>query len=92
MSAKQCPCCKRAFREAAPPANGKGKGTPFGKLLERAADKAGLTNTEIARRLDTNVSRTAQIFHAENLTERTLKETAAVLGYDVEVRLVRRRR
>jgi hypothetical protein len=86
----QCPCCQRGFREPAPPAP-KGKSTPFRVLLEQAAERAGVTNAELSRRLDTNQSRVVQIFRADNLTERVFKETAAALGYTVEVKLVRRK-
>jgi hypothetical protein len=68
---------------------GKSKCTPFRVLLEQAADKAGVTNTELSRRLGTNQSRAAQILRADNLTERVFKETASALGYEVQVKLVK---
>lgn len=86
---KQCPCCQRGFRDPVPAKPGS-RGFHFHQLLVKAADEAGVTNTELARRLGVVQSSVTQTLKRENLSERVFHDYAAALGYEIKVKLVRK--
>lgn len=81
---KQCPCCQRGFRDPVPTKPGS-RGLAFHRLLSKAADEAGLTNTEIARRLKVTQSSVTQTLKRENLSERVFRDYAAAMGFEVKL-------
>jgi molybdenum-dependent DNA-binding transcriptional regulator ModE len=64
----------------------------FGKLIEDACKKQGVSYKELARALRRTQPWALHVVRSENLTERVFKECAWALDMDVEVKLVKRRR
>ncbi len=61
----------------------------FGVLLKEARRQAGLTQTDLADRLDTQKSAISRIEnHSEDVKLSTLERFAAALGKKLEIRLV----
>lgn len=61
----------------------------FGKLLKEASAEAGVSHSELARRMGVTQNRVPAIFASPSLTERTFRRAARALGFDVDVKLVR---
>ena len=59
----------------------------LGKLLQDARLTSGLTQRDLARRLNWAQPRVAQIERAENLEVSTVAQVAEALGFDLELRL-----
>ena len=62
------------------------KAFKIGALLKRAREESGLTQAELAERLDTQKSAVSRIEnHAEDIRLSTLEKFASVLGRSIEV-------
>lgn len=81
---KVCPCCHRGFRDAKPEKSGP-LGPPFRRLLLQAADEAGITNVEIARRLDVTPSAVSQVLKRESMSERVFRDYTAAMGFEIKL-------
>jgi predicted transcriptional regulator len=60
-------------------------GPSFRRLLAQAAEEAGITNTEIARRLDVTQSAVTQTLKRENMTERVFRDYVAAMGFEIQL-------
>ncbi len=64
------------------------KAFKIGALLKRTREESGLTQAELAERLNTRKSAISRIEnHAEDIRLSTLEKFAAVLGRSIEVRI-----
>ncbi len=62
----------------------------IGELLKTARRERGLGKRELARVMGTTHGRIGQLEHAKNLELKSVMETAAALGYDLELSLIPR--
>ncbi len=66
------------------------KGPHFGAMLASAAERQGITQTELARRLRVTQHRVSEIFRSESITEALFRRACRALDVRLDVRLVRK--
>ncbi len=68
-----------------------GKPPHFGALLAQAAERQGVTQTELARRLGCTQHRVSEVFRSESLTEVLFKRYVKALRMRLDVKIVKGR-
>ena len=63
----------------------------FGALLAAAAAREGVTQTELARRLDVTQHRVSEIYRSESITEALLRRCVRALRLRLDVKIVKGR-
>ena len=63
----------------------------FGALLAQAAERQGVVQTELARRLKCTQHRISEIYRSENLTEVVFRKCCKALRVRLDVRLIKER-
>ncbi len=63
----------------------------FGALLAFAADREGVTQTELARRLKCTQHRVSEVFRSESITEALFLRYVRALRMRLDVKLVKER-
>lgn len=61
----------------------------FGALLASAAAREGVTQTELARRLDVTQHRVSEIYRSESITEALFKRCVHALRMRLDVMIVK---